>query len=96
MKVTISGMKASEGKLENGTPYDNTKVYVDTRLDESKGTQKGRATAEYNYGTSAEFAKFKHLPFPLVAEVEFDQVTNGKTVKTVIVSITPVTVAKAA
>lgn len=90
MKVKVTGMKASKGNLENGTAYDSTKVYVETRLDESKGTQKGFAGAEYNFGTSVEYEKLKHLPFPLMAEVDFDQVTNGKTVKTVIVSLVPV------
>lgn len=90
MKIKVLGMKASKGSMENGTTYDSTKVYVETRLDETKGTQKGYAVAEYNFGLSAEFDKFKHNTFPLMAEVEMEQITNGKTVKTVIVSMQPV------
>jgi hypothetical protein len=96
MKVTVTGMKSSKGTMDNGRAFDSTKVYIDTKLDESKGNQKGRASAEYALGTSAEFDKYKHLPFPFVAEVEFDQITNGKEVKTIVSSMTPVNPAKAA
>ncbi len=95
MKVEILGMKSSKGDYE-GTAYDSTKVYVKTRLDESKGTQKGFAGAEYVIGKSDEYAKYKHLSFPLLAEVEFEQITNGKDVKTIITSLQPIAVAKAA
>lgn len=95
MKLKVLGMKASKGSMEDGTAYDSTKVYVETRLDESKGTQKGFAVAEYNFGLSSEFDKFKHNSFPLMAEVEMEQITNGKTVKTVIVSMQPVSQAQA-
>lgn len=95
MKAKILGMKASKGTMDNGTAFDSTKVYVETRLDESKGTQKGFAVAEYNFGLSDEFDKFKHLPFPLMAEVEFEQITNGKTVKTVVSSLVPQSLPKA-
>lgn len=96
MKAKILGMKASKGAMDNGQAFDSTKIYVETRLDESKGTQKGFAVAEYTFGLSDEFHKFKHLPFPLMAEIELEQITNGKTVKTVCVSVVPVTTAKAA
>lgn len=93
MKVTVKvlGMKSSKGDYE-GKPYDSTKVYVETKLDESKGTQKGFAAAEYAIGLSGEYDKFKHLAFPLMAEVEFEQITNGRDTKTVISEFKPVTV----
>lgn len=90
MKVKVLGMKASKGNMDNGQAYDSTKIYVETRLDESKGNQKGFAVAEYNFGLAAEFDKFKHLPFPMLADVEFEQITNGKTVKTVVSSMVPI------
>jgi hypothetical protein len=96
MKAKILGMKASKGTMDNGTAFDSTKIYVETRLDESKGTQKGFAVAEYNFGKSDEYDKFKHLPFPLMAEVEYEQITNGKTVKTVVSSLVPLNVPKTA
>lgn len=87
MKVTVTGMKASKGVLENGQTYDSTKVFVQTRLDDSKGTAKGFATAEYNFGDSTTYDKFKHLPFPFLAEMETEAVTSGRVMKTIIVSI---------
>lgn len=92
MKVKVTGIKGSKGTMENGTAFDSTKVYIETRLDDSKGTQKGSATVEYNFGKADEFDKMKHLPLPFFADVEFDQVTNGKTVKTIITSLVPVSV----
>jgi hypothetical protein len=96
MKAKVLGMKASKGSMDNGQPFDSTKIYVETRLDESKGTQKGYAVAEYNFGLSDEFNKFKHLPFPLMAEIELEQITNGKTVKTICVSMQPLNLPKQA
>ncbi|MFC7518669.1 hypothetical protein ACFQUU_27030 [Herbaspirillum sp. GCM10030257] len=96
MKAKVTGIKASKGTMENGQSYDSTKVYIETRLDESKGNQKGFATVEYNFGSSDEFHKLKHLPVPFIAEVEFEQITNGKTVKTIIGSLAPLTVEKKA
>ena len=96
MKLKVLGMKASKGVMDNGQAFDSTKIYVETRLDESKGMQKGFAVAEYPFNKSDEFDKYKHLPFPLMAEVELEQITNGKTVKTVVVSLVPTSPAKQA
>jgi hypothetical protein len=38
MKAKILGMKASKGVMDNGQAFDSTKIYVETRLDESKGS----------------------------------------------------------
>ncbi|MBC3935807.1 hypothetical protein [Undibacterium rugosum] len=94
MKAMITGMKGSKGNLENGQAYDSTKVYVQTRLDDSKGNAKGFAIAEYNFGDSSNFDKFKHLPFPFNAEVEYENITSGRATKTVIIGIQPLQVAK--
>ena len=93
--ATVVGMKSSKGTLENGTAYDSTKLYVQTDLDDSKGTAKGFCASEYGFGDSQEFQKFKHLPFPFVAEVEFSVVSNGKTQKTVVLSVKPTEMVKA-
>ncbi|MCS4511876.1 hypothetical protein [Xylophilus ampelinus] len=87
--LTIIGMKASKGTLENGNAYDSTKVYTLVDLDASKGTAKGAASAEYTLGVASEFDKFKHLPFPFKAEVDLEIVTNGKTQKTVMHEVRP-------
>ncbi|KVD29390.1 hypothetical protein WI84_01770 [Burkholderia ubonensis] len=87
--VKVLGMKSSKGQMDNGTTFDSTKVYTETALDDSKGTAKGFAVAEFTLGTSAEFDKYKHLPFPFDATAELEIVTNGKTQKTVMHSLAP-------
>lgn len=89
-RVTITGIKSSKGTLENGTPYDSTKVYVQTDLDDSKGTGKGTATVEYTWGLSTNYETVKQLHFPLQADVEMEIVTNGRTQRTVLVSLKPI------
>lgn len=96
MKAIVTGMKGSKGRLENGQEYDSTKVFLQTRLDDSKGTAKGYASVEYGFGTAAEFDKYKHLTFPFNAEVETETVTSGRAMKTIIVSLQPLGVVKEA
>lgn len=95
-RITVTGIKASKGKLESGMEYDSTKIYVQTDLDDSKGMGKGAASVEYNFGTSEEFHKLKHLPFPVDFDAELEIVTNGKTQKTSIVNLKPVELSKTA
>lgn len=89
-RLHITGMKASKGNLEDGTAYDSTKVYSLNELDSSKGNAKGMASAEYNFGLSDEFKKFENQTFPFVADCELEMITNGRTQKTVMHSIKPV------
>lgn len=90
LQLTIVGMKANKGTMDNGQSFDSTKVYALTDLDASKGNAVGQASAEYAIGTSEELQKYKHLPFPFQAVAECEIVTNGKTQKTVIHSLRPV------
>ena len=69
-RITVQGIKGSKGQLESGQAYDSTKIYVQTDLDDSKGMGKGFATVEYNFGTSDEYHKFKHLPFPIDCDAD--------------------------
>lgn len=97
-KVIVSGVKRSKGVLESGQPYDSTKVYVQTSLDDSKGNGAGSATVEYAWGTSENYDKIAHL-FKGGRSVEFDAeleiVTNGKTQRTQVVDLRPVAAVKA-
>lgn len=95
-RITVTGIKGSKGKLESGQEYDSTKIYVQTELDDSKGMGKGTASIEYGFGTSDEYHKYKHLPFPLDCDAEMEIVTNGKTQKTQIVSLRPLELTKQA
>lgn len=95
-QIEVVGMKGSKGTLENGQTYDSTKVYALIDLDDSKGMAKGKAVAEYSYGTSAEYESFKHNPFPLMCEATVEIVTTGRAQKTTIVDLKPVAMKKAA
>lgn len=98
-RVTVTGMKASKGAMENGTAYDSTKVYVSTELDSSKDQGAGSATAEYNFNKSDEFPKYKHLFIEgrsIQADVDFEQVTNGKTTKMIVHAVRPILAVPAA
>lgn len=96
-RVTVTGVKRSKGQLESGQPYDSTKVYVATDLDDSKNNGAGSATVEYTWGTSENFEKVVHL-FKAGKPVEFDAdleiVTNGKTQRTQVVDLRPVAIVK--
>lgn len=92
--MTVVGMKFSKGTMDNGQAYDSTKVYALSDMDGSKGNALGQAAVEFNLGTSEEFGKYKHLPFPFVATADMEIVTNGSSSKTVIRGLKPVERAK--
>lgn len=85
-QVVITGAKGSKGEYE-GRPFDSTKIYVQTMMDPSKGTMVGTATEQYDWGLSDNFDKIKGLKFPLQAKVDFEQVTSGKSSKTIVMDV---------
>ena len=85
-KVVITGAKSSKGEME-GRPYDSTKIYVQVRMDPSKGNMVGTATEEYSWGLSDNFDKLKDLKFPVDANVDFEQVTSGSRVKIIVMDV---------
>lgn len=89
-QMTVVGMKFSKGTLDNGQAYDSTKVYSLADMDTSKGNALGQAATEFNLGTSAEYEKYKHLPFPFVAIADMEIVTNGSSSKTIVRALKPV------
>jgi hypothetical protein len=88
-QLEVIGIKSSKGQLDNGQAYDSTKIYCQVDLDQSKGNAKGYGCAEYPIGDSTEFAKFKHLTFPFVADAEIEIVTTGRTQKTQVLTLRP-------
>lgn len=93
-EVIVEGIKRSKGEME-GVKYDSTKFYVKTDLDDRTGNAKGSATTEYSMGTSEEFAKYEHLPFPFKGMGTFNQVTTGKVTKLVLEELKPTAMAPA-
>ena len=72
-----------------GQKHDFTKIYIEMSLDDSRGTAKGFATQSMNWGTSDEYQKIKHLPFPFEAELTIELVTTGKSQKQRVVALRP-------
>lgn len=95
-KAVVTGVKGSKGRMENGTEFDSTKVYIQTDLDDSKDMGKGFVTMEYTWGKSDNYQTVKNNVFPLDCEVEVEVVSNGKSQKTIINSLRPLQVKKVA
>lgn len=87
--VTLLGAKRSKGKLDDGKVYDSTKIYVQTKMNESDDTV-GFAVSEYNWGDSSNFETIKSVSYPCQAEVVFEMATNGKTTKLVVTGVKPI------
>lgn len=87
-KVKVTGVKFFKGSVE-GKDYDSTTIFVEERLDDRQGRAKGYATIAYKHGSSAVAQVLMKREFPLVCEVEFDRVTNGKESETIIAHIKP-------
>jgi hypothetical protein len=88
-RAKVLGMKMFNDSLE-GKTYDFTKLFVESELDESRGVAKGFTAVEYDFGSSQEFHKMKHLSFPFSADLTIELVTTGKTSKQRILSMKPV------
>jgi hypothetical protein len=83
-KVIVTGLKFFKGEVE-GQHYDTTTIFVDMRMDESKGTQFGRATVEMKWQGSDMFHRLKPLlqqaqaaKVPFYCEIEREEVAIGK------------------
>lgn len=88
-KVKVTGVKHFKGNVE-GKEYDSTTVFVEERLDDRRGTAKGYATTAYRVGSSALGQTLQKREFPILCEVEFDRVTNGRDSETIIAQLKPI------
>lgn len=88
--VTLFGAKRSKGTMQDGKPYDSTKIYVQTAMNDSVDTV-GFAVTEYNWGDSNNFYKIRDLTYPFQADITIDLVTNGKSSKLVVLDVEPIT-----
>ncbi|MEW4339137.1 hypothetical protein [Chromobacterium vaccinii] len=91
-QLKIIGAKRFRDTVD-GTLYDNTKLFVEVSLNDNNGNAVGSASSEMQWGTSENFAKISSLQFPFMAQCQMEMVTNGKTNKTVITDLRPVTAA---
>lgn len=76
-KVKVTGVKWFSGVID-GNKIDSGVVFVEERLDDRRGTAKGYACTPYKLGGSATAQALAKREFPLVCEVEFERMTNGK------------------
>ena len=89
-QLQVLGVKGGAGTLDDGTVWDSCKVFVLTDLDSSRGQAAGCAGVEYPWGKSENFDKVKAIQFPAAFDATMEIITNGKTQKTVIRDMRPV------
>ena len=88
-KVKVVGAKWFKGNIE-GKDLDSGTVFIEERLDDRRGTAKGYSATPYKLSSSARAQELAKNEFPLVCEVEFERMSNGKgDSENVIVQIAP-------
>lgn len=88
-KVKVTGLKWFKGTVD-GKDYDSGTCFVEERLNDLRGTAKGYASQAYKLQNSVQAQALAKRDLPLVCNVEFARMTNGKgDSETVIVDIMP-------
>ncbi len=80
--LVILGAKSSKGDY-NGNPYDSTTLFYKADLQEGDNFA-GEVGEQIKWGTSENFKKIKDEKFPLIAECTLQQVSNGKSMTTIV------------
>jgi hypothetical protein len=94
-KVKILGAKAVDFKTEDNRHYNHVSLYCEIPLDTSQGTTVGNACEIFNWQDSSNIVLLRQHKFPLEADITFEAVTTGKTMKYVVKSVELPQVAKA-
>lgn len=88
--ANVTGMKRFKDTVE-GKAYDSTTIFAEVVMDEKGGNAKGVASQPFAWGTSENFSRIAHLPFPFKAQLTFELVTNGKGAsKQVLIDLKPI------
>lgn len=87
-QLIVLGAKSSKGEM-NGRPYDSTTVFFQADLQDGDNFC-GQVGESLKWGTSLNFDKIKHLEYPIQADAVLEQVSNGKSMVTIIRELTPV------
>ncbi len=85
--LIVLGAKSSKGDF-NGKPYDSTTIFYQAELQDGDNFV-GQIGEQIKWGTSANFDKIKGLKFPLTAEATLEQVSNGKSMVTILKDLVP-------
>ena len=91
-KVKILGAKAVDFKPDDGTNrhYNHVALYCEIPMDLSQGTAIGNGCETFNWQDSSNIVllrQFKQKDFPIIADITFDMVTTGKSVKYVVMDV---------
>ncbi len=86
-EMIVLGAKSSKGEY-NGRPFDSTTVFFKADLQEGDNFV-GEVGEQMKWGASANFEKIKGYEFPLIAEATLEQVSNGKSMTTIIKDLVP-------
>lgn len=91
-KVKILGAKAVDFKPDDNSNrhYDHVALYCEIPMDLSQGTAIGNGCETFNWQDSSNIAllrQFKQKDFPITADITFDMVTTGKSVKYVVMDV---------
>ena len=85
--IVVLGAKSSKGDY-NGRPYDSTKVFAQSELQQGENFA-GFVSTEYTWGTSFNFDRIKGLEYPFKAKAVMQIVSNGKDSKTILLDLVP-------
>lgn len=91
-KVKILGAKSVDFKTEDGRHYNHVALYCEIPLDQSQGNTVGNACEIFNWQDSTNLVLLRQHKFPLEADITFEAVTTGKSMKYVVkhVELSPV------
>lgn len=84
----ITGMKKFKGEIE-GKMFDSTTMFIETKMDDRQGNQRGRCSMSFKAGTSDVYDQLSGIQLPAEFEVDWDTVTNGNKSQQIIVGLRP-------
>ena len=83
-KVKILGARSVDFKTEDGRHYNHVALYCEIPLDQSQGNTVGNACEIFNWQDSTNLVLLRQHKFPLEANITFEAVTTGKSMKYVV------------
>lgn len=89
-RVHVEGGIQKDWTSEDGKRFQSTRLYISTSLDSSQGNQFGKASAEYVWGDASNYDRIPHPKGGFEADVTFENVFNGKVLKTIVLDVKPV------
>lgn len=93
-KVKVTGVTFFKDTID-GKSIDSGAVFIEESLNYQTGRAKGYASQKYSLDDANQAQAIMHNEFPLICEVEFSRVTNGKVSKSIVKSLKPIAPVKA-